>query len=155
PEPSVPRKVLLIEDRVSDARLVIRQLRKAGLEVESARVASEAELLAALERPVDVILADYNLPGFDVRRALELAKSKSPDTPFLIVSGTMQEETGVELMRLGADDYLLKDRLARLGQAVEQAIEQRKRRREQRALENRYRGQFDESPAGMMLVAPN
>ena len=155
PEPSVPRKVLLIEDRVSDARLVIRQLRKAGLEVESARVASEAELLAALERPVDVILADYNLPGFDVRRALELAKSKSPDTPFLIVSGTMQEETGVELMRLGADDYLLKDRLARLGQAVEQAIEQRKRRREQRAMENRYRRQFDESPAGMMLVAPN
>jgi PAS domain S-box-containing protein len=138
--------LLLVEDRVSDAKLVIRQLAKAGLDFAWRRVASEATLLAELERPVDVILADFHLPGFDVRRALELAKARHPGVPFIVVSGTMNEHNGIEMMKLGADDYLLKDRLERLGTAIETALERSRQKRERSELEERYRGIVENIP---------
>jgi PAS domain S-box-containing protein len=147
--------VLLVEDILSDAKLVVRQLQKAGLDFEWQRVTSEVGLLQALETPIDVILCDYNLPGFDARRALEVSKRRLPDVPFLVVSGTMQEELGVELMVLGADDYLLKDRLGRLGQAVEQALERSAERRAKRAVELRLSAILEDVPIVIFSVRPD
>jgi PAS domain S-box-containing protein len=141
--------LLLLEDLESDARLLARQLGKDGLEFDWSRVASEPAFLRALEGDVDVILADYGLPGVDVERMLAAAKARRPDTPFLIVSGSIREELGVELMKQGADDYLLKDRLGRLGQAVVLALDRARTGRLARASESRYRNLFEQLPVGV------
>jgi putative nucleotidyltransferase with HDIG domain/PAS domain S-box-containing protein len=80
--------------------------------------------------PYDVILADFALPSFDAHEALELAKAAHPDTPFICVSGTIGEEATVELLKQGADDCVLKDRLSRLPFAVQRALDEATRRRE-------------------------
>jgi PAS domain S-box-containing protein len=147
-------RILLIEDRESDAKLTIRRLEKGGLEFTSERVSTEPELVRALEEPLDVILADYNLPGFDVRRALELAKQARPDTPVLVVSGSMHEELGVELMRLGADDYLLKDRLERLPSAVQRAIARAREDQQRRSIEERLTAILDNVPVVVFAFSP-
>jgi PAS domain S-box-containing protein len=149
----IPLQLLVIEDSATDAKLMARRLSRAGLAFEWTRVNSEAGLIKALESPVDAILADYSLPGLDVRTALKVAKRRLPETPFIIVSGTMEEEVGVELMKLGADDFLLKDRLGRLGQAVEQSLARAVERRRQSELQSRYLTLFEESPAGKLLVS--
>src|SRR5438309_1386613 len=108
-EPNDALRVVILEDSEADTRLLVRQLGKSGLAFEWSRVASEQALLEALDGDVDVVLADHGLPGVDLEHVLEASKARRPDTPFLIVSGTIQEDVGVELMKLGADDYLLKD----------------------------------------------
>ena len=147
--------LLLVEDLASDAKLAVRELRKSGLDFSWRRVTSEAELVKALERPVDAILADYHLPGFDVRRALQICKDHSPDVPFLVVSGTMDEELGVELMKSGADDYLLKDRLGRLGQAIERALERAAERRAKRAMEMKLTAILEDVPVVIFSIRPD
>src|SRR5438309_3810692 len=99
-----------------------RALRKAGYDVASTRVAREADFIRALEPAPDVVLADYRLPGFSGLRALELLKRRHPEIPLIIVSGTIGEEKAVETIRLGADDYVWKDRLGRLPTAVRNAV---------------------------------
>jgi len=147
-----PLQLLVLEDSAADAKLMTRELSKTGLEFDWRLVNSEATLVEALEGTVDVILADYNLPGLDLRTALKLAKQSLPEVPFIVVSGAMQEEVGVELMKLGADDFLHKDRLGRLRQALEQALQRAAQRRRERAVQSRYLSLFDESPAGTLLV---
>jgi phosphoserine phosphatase RsbU/P len=142
-------RVLLLEDLASDAKLLARQLHKGGLEFDLRRVVSESAFLRALDAETDVILADYDLPGVNVQRMLEAAKDRRPDTPFLIVSGAIRDELGVELMKLGADDYLLKDRLERLGQAVGLALDRARAHRLARAIESRYRSLFEQLPVGV------
>jgi PAS domain S-box-containing protein len=142
-------RVLVLEDLESDARLLDLQLRKSGLEFESNRVTSESAFLQALDGEIDVILADYGLPGVNVEHMLEAAKQLQPDTPFLIVSGSIRDELGVELMKRGADDYLLKDRLERLGQAVEHSLDRAHSRRQARASESRYVNLFEQLPVGV------
>jgi diguanylate cyclase (GGDEF)-like protein/PAS domain S-box-containing protein len=115
-------RVVHVEDSEADAQLIFRALREAGYELAWTRVCREADFLRALEPPPDVVLADYRLPGFSGLRALELLKKRHPDVPLLIVSGTIGEEKAVEAIRLGADDYVLKDRLARLPTAVKNAV---------------------------------
>jgi PAS domain S-box-containing protein len=149
---ATPLQLLLIEDSSTDATFITRRLLKAGIAFEWKQVGSVADLRRALEAPIDLILADYNLPDMDVRAALRLAKRRLPDIPFVIVSGSMGEEIGIEMMKLGADDFLLKDRLGRLGQAVEMSLHRSAQRRQQRALESRYQTMFDESPAGKVIV---
>jgi PAS domain S-box-containing protein len=122
---SVPLRVLLLEDRLNDARLVVHELRQAGFEPQWERVDGEAEYVERLSQPWDVILADYSLPQFDAIAALKLVRERGIETPFIIVSGSIGEDTAVEAMKQGATDYLLKDRLVRLGPAVKQALEQR------------------------------
>ena len=148
-EPDDALHLVILEDSEPDARLLVRQLQKSGLKFDWSRVASERALLQALDGDIDVILADYGLPGVNLVHALEAAKARRPDTPFLIVSGTIQEEVGVELMKLGADDYLLKDRLERLGQAVERSLDRARARRLAWALETRYRNLFERLPVGV------
>jgi diguanylate cyclase (GGDEF)-like protein/PAS domain S-box-containing protein len=115
-------RVVHVEDSEADAQLIFRALREAGYELAWTRVCREADFLGALEPPPDVVLADYSLPGFSGLRALELLRRRHADVPFLIVSGTIGEENAVEAIRLGADDYVWKDRLARLPTAVRNAV---------------------------------
>ncbi len=124
-----PLHILLVEDSPEDAELIIRQVRRAGFEIDWTRVETESEFLAHLRPDLDIILSDYTLPQFNAPRALELLQQSQHDIPFIIISGTIGEETAVAAMRQGASDYLLKDRLTRLDQAITAAVEKNTQRR--------------------------
>ena len=134
----LPRKirVLLLEDRKQDAELLVRELRRAEFDPEWTRVETETAFLAALDDSIpDLILADFNLPQYDGISALMHLQERGLDIPFLLVSGTVGEEVAVNAIKRGADDYLIKDRLARLGSAVSRAIENKQIRDEQKLAE--------------------
>ena len=130
-------RLLHLEDSELDHVLMLAQVRRGGLTVEVRRVDSEAEFLRALEQPWDVIVSDYNLPGFSGLVALDLLMASGHDIPFVLVSGEIGEDTAVEAMRNGASDYLLKNNLARLVPALLHAVEGHltRRAREQADLE--------------------
>jgi len=133
-------RILMLEDNALDAELVERELRRAKLDFSARRVETESDFRDALESTdPDVILGDYNLPGFDGVAALKIAGSLLPDTPFIFVSGSIGEERAVQTLREGATDYILKDRLSRLASAITRALDQRRerqlRRRAQEALQ--------------------
>lgn len=132
--PSAPAgralRVLHIEDSELDHELMLAHLRRGGLQASTRRVESEGEFRAALQQEDwDVVLSDFNLPGFSGLVALEILKESGRLIPFIIVSGEIGEDTAVEAMRNGASDYLLKNNLARLVPAVEHAIEANETRR--------------------------
>jgi signal transduction histidine kinase/CheY-like chemotaxis protein len=117
--------LLLVEDSPDDAGLVQQALRQAGLTLVLRQVDSAAAMAAALiEENWDLIISDYNLPGFSGTDALQLLREHSPDTPFIVVSGCIGEEAAVTLMKAGADDYVMKDNLARLAPAVERSLKE-------------------------------
>jgi signal transduction histidine kinase len=119
-----PLKILLLEDTESDAELVDRALRRANLSFTLRRVDNDADFVRELdENSPDVVLADYRLPTFDGLSALRIVRERYPDLPFLIVSGTLGDEKAVEVLKLGATDYVLKDRLSRLAPAILRARE--------------------------------
>jgi two-component system cell cycle sensor histidine kinase/response regulator CckA len=130
-----PLRVLIVEDSTTDTELLLAELRRAGFEPQWERVETETDFLRALERGPDLVLSDYSMPRFSGLRAVELARGRGRDIPFFLISGTVGEEIAVEAMRRGATDYLLKDRIARLGSAVEKALEQKRLRAEHRRLE--------------------
>ena len=136
-EPDRPLRLLHLEDSELDHELALAQMRRGGLDVEVHRVDSEADFLRALEQPWDVIVSDYNLPGFSGLVALDLLMASGHDIPFVLVSGEIGEDTAVEAMRNGASDYLLKNNLARLVPALLHAVEasQTRRARERADLE--------------------
>ena len=115
-------RVLILEDNPSDAELEMHALRRAGFDPISDRVETEAEFLAHLHPSPEIILADFTMPGFDSLRALEIMQERRLDIPFIIVSGTIGEERAVQVMQRGATDFIIKDRLGRLGAAVQQAL---------------------------------
>ncbi|MEC5160265.1 PAS domain S-box-containing protein [Janthinobacterium sp. CG_23.3] len=130
---TTPLAVLLVEDCVSDAELILRCLRRADFEPECERVESEPQLLAALRRRSwDVVLSDFNLPGFSASAALARMRGLGLDLPFIVVSGNIGEETAVALMKSGAHDYVMKADLARLAPAVKREINEAAQRREHR-----------------------
>jgi len=120
---SNPIRVLIVEDRPEDAELMQYQLRQTGFDPDWTRVDRETDYLAALETNPDLILADWSLPHFSGLRALQLMKERGLDIAFVIVSGRIGEQAALEAMREGAVDYLMKDRLARLGMAARNALE--------------------------------
>ncbi len=130
-----PLKVLLLEDRASDAELVLHALRRSGFAPVGTRVDTEAEFLGALSPDLDIILADYNLPQFDALRALEILQASTVDVPFILITGTIGDEMAVAAIRQGASDYLLKDRLGRLGDSVRRVLDERRLRQEARRAE--------------------
>lgn len=132
-------RTLIAEDNPADAELILRELRRAGFEVDSHRVDTEAEFLRNLHPELDVILSDYAMPQFGGLRALELVNERALDVPFILISGTIGEEIAVAAMKQGAADYLLKDRLTRLGQSVEHALEQKRLRDERKHAEEELR----------------
>ena len=122
-------RVLILEDNPDDAALMQHELEQAGFDVQAHRVETREAFAAHLLPDLDLILSDHDLPAFDALQALTLLNEHNLDIPFLIVSGTISEELAVEAMKQGAADYLLKDRLARLGAAVEHALEEQQLRR--------------------------
>lgn len=124
--------ILFLEDQESDLEITLHQLKKAGFDPVWHNVLTKEDFIAALQAPPDIILADFTLPQFTALDALEILQEHNLDIPFIVVSGTISEEVAVRCMKLGASDYLLKDRLTRLGPAIEQALEQKKLREEQR-----------------------
>ena len=128
-----PVRVLVLEDRADDAELMIWGLEDAGYHVSWTRVDLEADFIAALSPDLDVILADYTLPSFDVLHALGRLEESGLSVPFIVVSGTISEEVAVDCIKRGAADYLVKDRLARLPAAVGSALDGRRLRDEREA----------------------
>jgi PAS domain S-box-containing protein len=152
-------KVLIVEDNPADAELVLRQLRRAGYAPDHVRVDTEAGFLEQLRGGFEIILSDYSMPEFSGIRALELLGQSGLTVPLIIISGTIGEEVAVNTMRLGATDYLLKDRLTRLGAAVEHALEQSRLRRERQQVEadlknseERLRIVTDKARVGLVIV---
>jgi signal transduction histidine kinase len=126
-----PLRVLLVEDNPDDEALIERELRRGGFEMHSQRVQTAEELRAALARePWDIILSDYCLPGFDAPAALGVLKESGLDIPFIVVSGSVGEHEGVEVMKAGARDYFPKSLLTRLPAAVARELEEARIRHE-------------------------
>jgi signal transduction histidine kinase len=121
--------VLVIEDDPLDYAILAHNLSTAGFRADCQRVDTEADFVAQLKPGIDVVLCDYSLPGWNALRALELFRACRLDVPFIVVSGAISEEVAVECMKHGASDYLLKDRMGRLGPAITRAIEDIEARR--------------------------
>jgi signal transduction histidine kinase len=121
--------VLLLEDSALDAELVLRALRQDGFEVSSVIVQDEIGFTRELRtRSAQIILADYNLPSWSGMAALEVLRREELDIPMILVSGALGDMTAVECIKRGITDYILKDRLARLPQAVRRALEEKRLR---------------------------
>ncbi|MCL5280195.1 MAG: response regulator, partial [Planctomycetes bacterium] len=132
--------ILILEDDVADAELVKRELRKAGLDFTAHWAQDKAAFVAALETTApDLILADYSLPGFDGLTALALARQRWVDVPVIIVSGAIGEELAIDTLKAGATDYVLKQRLSRLGPVVHRALAEACERVEKRRAEEALR----------------
>jgi PAS domain S-box-containing protein len=140
-------QVLIIDDNPDDAVLIVRRLTRAGMPVSHIRADTAAGVAAVLDkRAIDVVISDYNMPGFRAEEALEQVRAVDADIPFILVSGQVGEETAAALMRAGVRDFVLKDRLTRLAPAVHrellEAADRRQRRRAEAALrdsEERFR----------------
>ena len=131
-------RVLLIDDSDDDAHLILRELRRGNYEVEYELVETRATMEDALsnrEREWDIILCDYNMPLFNALDALETLKATGLDIPFLILSGTINEEMAVTALKAGAHDFVLKGKLARLVPAIEREIKDAENRRAHRKSE--------------------
>jgi diguanylate cyclase (GGDEF)-like protein/PAS domain S-box-containing protein len=119
---AISLRLLILEDLPDDAELVVHQLRSAGFEPSWRRVDTEADFVAGLGEDLDLVLADYHLPGFDARRALQHLVDRRLDIPFIIVSGAVGEAAAVAAMKAGASDFVKKDDLGRLGAIVEREL---------------------------------
>jgi signal transduction histidine kinase len=123
-------RVLLVEDSEEDAEIVERALRRGGIDPQLERVQTRASMIAALEKKAwDIVLSDYSMPQFNAPEAFRVLTEMGIDLPFIIVSGTVGEETAVAAMKLGVQDYLLKHNLVRLVPAVERELKERENRR--------------------------
>jgi two-component system, cell cycle sensor histidine kinase and response regulator CckA len=146
-----PLRVLYVEDSPLDAELSLRELKKAGYGVTADVVATLTEFTERLKTgSYDIVLSDHNLGSWNGLEALEFLLEKDADLPFILVTGSLGEEAAVESIKKGADDYVLKDRLARLHVAVRRALEERaSRAQRQRAeahiarSEEKYRELFE------------
>ncbi len=130
-----PINVLLIEDSVDDAELIIHELSQGGFTPRWKRVQDKASYVEALKEKPEVILSDFKLPQFSAPPALTLLQESRLDIPFIIVSGTIGEERAVECLKAGATDYVLKDRLPRLVPAIRRALREAQERAERRQVE--------------------
>jgi two-component sensor histidine kinase len=123
-------RALILEDRPKDAELMAHELHCGGFDLRWQRVETESDFQAHLSPPPDVILANYTMPQLDAPRALHLLDERGLNIPFIVVSGALDEDAAVAMMRRGATDYLIKDRLARLGPAVKRALMENDLRRQ-------------------------
>src|SRR5918999_2636796 len=160
---SDPLRILILEDVPMDAELVEYELGRASVPFDARRVDTRDAFVQQLDefRP-DVILSDYTLPRFDGMAALSLARERAPDVPFLIVTGSVNEETAVGCMKAGATDYLLKSNLARIGPAIEGALARVQARTEKaraeealRRSEANLRAIFNNSLQAFVLIDPD
>lgn len=152
-------RILLVEDELHDAELNIREIKKvlpfSKFEIVDNRIAYHNLLKSYLP---DIIISDFNMPSFDGLSALKIAQEVCPLTPFIMVTGSINEDTAVECMKAGAIDYVLKDSLKRLGSSVMNALEQSKIRKERmdafetiKVNEAKYRYMFHNNPQPMWI----
>ncbi len=152
--------LLLLEDSLLDAELIQVILMEGGIDCELLRVETSADFLVALEtQTVNLILADYDLPSFDGISALEIARDRCPDIPFIFVSGVLGEELAIEALKNGATDYVLKQRLGRLIPSVQRALREAQERRDRQRAEEclqkseaKYRRIVDTSYEGIWMI---
>lgn len=129
-------RALVVEDSDNDTQLTLSELRRSGYDVEYERVETPSAMQAALSHKVwDIILCDYTMPQFSAMEALEILKESRLDLPFIVISGTIGEETAVTTLKAGAHDFILKGRLARLIPAIERELRDAKTRRLHRQAE--------------------
>ncbi len=149
----MPRKMLIVEDLPTDAELTMREVRKILPDSEFLCVETQADFLAALaDFSPDIILCDYKLPQFDGLSALALSQTHAPDTPFIVVTGSMDEYTAVDCMKAGVWEYVIKEDIKRLRPAVMNAWEQKRRRLEQkeaREKSQRWERLFEKAQFGL------
>ncbi|HWA10518.1 MAG TPA: histidine kinase [Opitutaceae bacterium] len=145
PPPSDPLRILLVEDSVPDVEMIRHILRGAGREVAVTAVETREAFEGELSRhPPHIILSDYSLPTFDGSKALEISKRIAPHIPFIFVTGVLGEEVAIEMLREGATDYVLKNRLTRLAPAVSRALRESEQRREREKAEERLHRSHDQ-----------
>jgi signal transduction histidine kinase len=133
---ATPLRLLLVEDDENDAMLLLREMRRGGYSVTSTRVETPEDFERELDAgPWDVIVADYSLPHFDGLSAFSRVRKRGLDVPFLIVSGTIGEDTAVAAMKAGVHDFLLKDRLGRLAPAVTRELREAQVRAERQRMQ--------------------
>src|ERR1700692_2450048 len=119
----VPLRVLFIEDSEDDNALVVRELKRAGYQLDFKRVDTPDTLKAVLAaQEWDLVISDYSMPLFTGKDALKLVRAMQSDVPFIFVSGTMGEDTAVAALKEGAQDYVLKGNLKRLAAAIEREL---------------------------------
>src|SRR5258708_381772 len=125
-----PLRILVAEDSETDAELVQRQLKRGGLDFQSRRVQPEPDFRRELDefRP-DLVISDFSMPQFNGRTALAIARESRADIPFIFISGTIGENVAVDMMKAGADDYVMKNNLARLLPALERELREAEVRR--------------------------
>jgi PAS domain S-box-containing protein len=147
-----PLRVLILEDNPDDAELLVRELRRAHFDPDWRLVATEQDYLAQLNPTLNVILSDFSMPGFSGLRALQLLRERELDIPFILISGTMGEEVAVAAMQAGAADYLLKDRLGRLGPAISLALDNKRIRNEKRRADRQLANILERAAESIVAV---
>ncbi len=156
-------RILMVEDMPADAELAEREIIKTLKTCVFQRVDTREEYLAALEAfEPDLIVSDYSMPRFDGLTALKLALERTPFTPLIILTGSMNEDTAVECMKAGASNYVIKEQIKRLGQSVLHALEEKQVRLERvraeravRESEERFRSVYENAPIGIYRIAPD
>lgn len=154
-----PIRVLIVDDSEDDGLLLLRNLKNGGFNPSYEQMDTAEAMSKALDNQTwDVILCDNSMPNFDASSALELYKDKGLDLPFIIVSGTIADETAVAAMKAGAHDYIMKGNLARLSSAVDRELREAKNRQERRITEiqlrkseEKYRVLFEDSRDAIYL----
>src|ERR1700683_1233016 len=137
---STALRVLVVEDLEADCDLLVRVLEKGGYEVQYERVDSAESLNRCLTTgDWDLVVSDHSMPGFSGTAALRIVRERGFDVPFIFVSGTLGEESAVEAMRLGANDYVMKGSSARLLPAIRRELDDIARRRQHKSAEQRMR----------------
>lgn len=154
-------RVLIVEDTPSDAALVVRSLERTGYSLHWHRVDTRPDMRTALADHIwDIIICDHLMPQFDAPTALAVLRETTLDIPFVVVSGTVDADIAIELMRLGAQDYLFKSDLGRLGTTVSRELSQASARLQQREAQAqadlalaRYTELYDQAPVGYFSLA--
>jgi DNA-binding NtrC family response regulator len=143
--PKTELNVLSLEDSLRDFEIICERLLEEGFKMKISRVEKESDFVSALRNAKwDIILADFRLPGFDAFAALRISKEICPDVPFICLSGTIGEETAIDLIKSGAVDYVLKDRLARLPIAINRALQDASEKLARRKAEEELKERMDE-----------
>jgi PAS domain S-box-containing protein len=150
-----PLRVLHLEANPADAALIQATLESEGVVSQVTRVDTQADFVASLAQGgFDIILADYTLPSFDGLSALGIALEKCPDVPFIFVSGTLGEDVAIEALKMGATDYLVKERLTRIVPSVHRALREAKERIERKCAEDAARAATARFQ-GILEIAPD